>query len=195
MNQTLTLVVADVNVSQDQHGRFSLNDLHRAAGAKPKQRPGLWLRSDQAKDLIVQIENSADLQSSDGSTAQIRAVETTQGNSGGTFVVRELVYAYAMWISAAFQMKVIRAYDAMVRAAGLDSQRVGSARPQASSVYAGVRQRSNLVRLLADSANAVVARGYYRCLQLVDAELGIETEPIADLAPITRQAGLPGVPQ
>ncbi|WP_141332205.1 KilA-N domain-containing protein [Myxococcus sp. AB025B] len=33
------LVIGDVVVQQDDHGRYSLNDLHRAAGGEPRPQP------------------------------------------------------------------------------------------------------------------------------------------------------------
>lgn len=102
-----SLTIADVAVRQDSAGRYCLNDLHRAAGGDAKHQPAMFLRLDMTQALAAEIENSADVQSS-------RAVVSKGGRNGGTFVAKELVYAYAMWISPAFNLKVIRAYDAMV---------------------------------------------------------------------------------
>ena len=60
----------------------------------------------QTQDLIAAIDANP--------IAQIRAIESKQGIE--TTVVKELVYSYAMWISEAFHLKVIRAYDAMFMA-------------------------------------------------------------------------------
>ena len=101
----IALTISNIPVRQDSSGRFCLNDLHKAAGGDPKHRPSNWLRNQQAKDLITEL--SSDL--------SLGPVETIKGGSTpGIFVVKELVYAYAMWISAKFHITVIRAYDALV---------------------------------------------------------------------------------
>ena len=96
-----SLIIANTPIGQDAQGRYCLNDLHRAAGEEPRHKPGNWLMLDQTRELVAEIE-----------IAGITAIYSRQGL--GTYVAKELVYAYAMWISAAFHLKVIRAYDAMV---------------------------------------------------------------------------------
>lgn len=94
------ITIADVAIRQDDQGRYSLNDLHRAAGEEARHKPGNWTALDQTKELVAEIEIAGN-----------PAIQSKQGL--GTFVCKELVYAYAMWISAAFHLKVIRAYDQM----------------------------------------------------------------------------------
>lgn len=100
MQQSIT--IANIDIQQDGKGRYCLNDLHRAAGALQKHKPANFLRIDGTKALIAEINQCSDVSS---------AYINVGGASPGTFVSKELVYAYAMWISAAFHLRVIRAYD------------------------------------------------------------------------------------
>jgi phage antirepressor YoqD-like protein len=97
------LTIADSAIRQDSAGRFSLNDLHRAAGGEKRHGPSYWLAAQQTQELIDELTDT-------GIPVSIQRGGTDQG----TYVAKELVYAYAMWISAAFHLKVIRAYDALV---------------------------------------------------------------------------------
>lgn len=107
--QQLTVTVAGIKVRQDSDGRFSLNDLHKAAVAeganKRTKEPGKFLATNSFAELVVELttQNPGSL-----------PVVTVEGRKGGTYVCKELVYAYAMWISARFHLQVIRAYDALV---------------------------------------------------------------------------------
>jgi len=96
----MNLQIANVGIKQDDHGRYCLNDLHRAAGGEKKHQPSDWLRTQQAVELIKEVEIPGN-----------PGIESKQGL--GTFVCKELVYAYAMWISPAFHLKVIRTFDAV----------------------------------------------------------------------------------
>ncbi|MCE1243796.1 KilA-N domain-containing protein [Oryzomicrobium sp.] len=98
-NQLIT--IDNITIRQDSEGRYCLNDLHRAAGGLEKDKPGNWLMLDKTVKL-------ADLA---GSTAGIPAISSKAGRYGGTFAVRELVYAYATWINEGFYLKVLRFFD------------------------------------------------------------------------------------
>lgn len=116
----LPLIIEDTYVRQDDQGRFSLNDLHQAAGSEGRHKPGNWLANQQTQDLIAEIvrcwnsSNGASATRSSDLRNGASPVSVLQGGtSQGTFVARELVYAYAMWISPAFHLKVIRTFDAL----------------------------------------------------------------------------------
>lgn len=97
------LIIADKEISRNKDGLYRLNDLHKVAGGESKHSPKEWVRSQQTKDLAQEL-----------TTAQNPALETVNGgNKRGTYACKELVYAYAMWISPAFHVKVIRAFDAL----------------------------------------------------------------------------------
>ena len=102
-----SLIIAGAVVHQDAHGRYCLNDLHLASGGTKKHTPSRWVENKQTQELAQEI----------GRTGIPALVTLNGGTTPGTYVAKEMVYAYAMWISPAFHLKVIRAYDGMVQQA------------------------------------------------------------------------------
>ncbi len=102
----IALQISDISVRQDDQGRYSLNALHKAAGGESQHKLSTWFAIQQTKDLISEIEK-------DDAGIPASKIITGRGKAQGTYVVKELVYAYATWISAKFHLQVIRAYDAL----------------------------------------------------------------------------------
>ena len=107
---SMPLRIDDIDIRQDAHRRYCLNDLHRAAGGEERHRPAEFLRRPDTVEIVAALEAERKY----GPAHTFQPVETIMGRNGGTYVCRELVYAYAMWVSPAFHLKVIRTFDALV---------------------------------------------------------------------------------
>lgn len=110
-------MIGEFTIRQDEEGRYSLADLHKASGNLAKHKPSNFLRVEQTRELIKEIEQVSDMslgENSHFSNMRSAVKVINGGNNRGTYAVKEMVYAYAMWISAKFHLMVIRAYDALV---------------------------------------------------------------------------------
>lgn len=119
VNCTNSIIISDIKIHMDAEGRYSLNDLHKASGDEQRHRPKYWLELNQTTEIIDEILKGGNPPfKNDGvlntGIPAFKPVVSKKGRYGGTYVCKELVYSYAMWISAAFALKVIRAYDALV---------------------------------------------------------------------------------
>lgn len=146
----MKLTIANTGIHQDDEGRFSLNDLHAAAvtsGVTKDIRPNEWLALEQTKGLaeILITEKPGN-----------KPVEAKAGRYGGTFACKELVYAYAMWISPSFHLQVIRAYDALATGDAAEAQRI--AKVGAGSTALDKLRTANALKLAEETAAKLCAR-------------------------------------
>lgn len=104
-SNTMTALAIGTTAIRQFDNLYSLNDLHKASGEESKHKPSNFLRLDQTKALIKEISHSSDMRS---------AVKVVNGSADrGTYACKELVYAYAMWVNPAFNLKVIRTFDSL----------------------------------------------------------------------------------
>lgn len=134
LNQAIKLT--DITVLQDDAGRYRINDLHEAAVAAGANRrtaePGKFLASPRTTALIAAIKDQQKTRRENTHTAGIYSgtshvthhpgnaaalvnpVAQSRGRTGGTYVCRQLVYAYAAWISPKFYLFVLDTFDAAI---------------------------------------------------------------------------------
>lgn len=149
MNQLF--VIDGVSVRRDFDGRYCLNDLHRAAGGEKRHQPSNWSCLTQTQELIAEISSAP------GITGAAPLATLTGGVNQGTFVCKELVYSYAMWISPKFNLKVIRTFDAV--------QNPSSNAPTSDKIQAGVILLESAAKMLNLSNSSRL--GAYQKLQQV----------------------------
>lgn len=99
--QNSTALTIGTTIVRQVDDLYSLNDLHKASGEEPRHRPAEFVRLAQTQDLIAELVKGGDSH---------LYINTIKGRNGGTYACKELVIAYAAWISAAFHLKVIRVF-------------------------------------------------------------------------------------
>ena len=102
------LHIGGVEIAQDEHGRYSLNDMHRAAGGDKRHQPSDFLRSESVRAFIAELDQTPGI-------CGVSAVASATGRNGGTFGARLVVLRYAAWIAPTFEVQVYQCFDDMTR--------------------------------------------------------------------------------
>jgi len=143
----MKFVIANTAIRQDSKNRFSLNDLHKAAGGEPRHQPAQFLRLDSTIALAQEM-----------STMGNPILVVNGGVAPGTYVAKELVYAYAMWISPKFNLEVIRTFDAVATGQATPSRPNTLTRAQVVNSILLMRSAAEDLRL----SQSAVLGGYQR---------------------------------
>lgn len=140
----MQLTLLDTRIRQDAQGRHCLNDLHRAAvaaGANVRAKePGKFFRSPRTQELLALLQQEQTTPNWGSTLAPVSAIDLGNATSDsvtpnwgdeiapihtiqsgdprlqGTYVCIELVIAYGQFVSARFDLKVIRTFLAVQHA-------------------------------------------------------------------------------
>lgn len=110
-NSTPPNITLSLDAIKQLEGLYCLNDLHRLSGGLEKDKPSLFFQTDHAKGLLAELEKE---NQAEGKPQPYIIRVIGKGKPQGTYVCRELVYAYANWISPSFYLCVIRTFDRVI---------------------------------------------------------------------------------
>lgn len=155
----MDITILDTSIRQDSEGRFSLNDLHRAAMKnqgrsgnpnKDHQSPANFLRTASVKAFIAAL----DAEVSDQHIC--RSLVTVKGGSPkdqGTFASELVVLRYAGWISPEFEIKAYRALKQLQ-----DARRLGVPADLYAQALAIEKDEAKSAALASQAARVMRAR-------------------------------------
>lgn len=200
----MTISISNVAIRQTENNLYNLNDLHKASGGEKRHELTNWLKLQQTTELIDELSKPENT----GLKENQQVIQVVHGGSKrGTYACKELVYAYATWISAKFFLLVIHTFDAVVSGSlqpklaqttvadrtplrQAVSALVGKCNIDYSSAYSMVHQRfgvESIEEIAADKLHDAVA--YIHALTLHSGLVGevLEKQP-APSAPVLDDA-------
>jgi hypothetical protein len=115
MGELIRVEFNGIEVAFKGMDQVSLTDLWRAAGSPSNKEPAQWLRTEQAKELINELNNEAVMgeNHNDKNIGTSRFVKTIRGGKnggGGTWACRDLAVSYAGYLSPKLQLFVNRVF-------------------------------------------------------------------------------------
>lgn len=167
MNQISTLSVFDTDVHLDGEGRFSLNDIHRAAIAKglatTSQRPGSFLKNKDVQAFIGQVGTSA---------TRVAPVKKVNGGANpGSYAVRILALRYSAWLDKRVEAEVFHVFDAYISGdESLTADMIDRQQDPEASKRLAVRAQGKVARNALTStlaAHGVTGRGFADCTNAI----------------------------
>ena len=106
-----SLSVLNIQIRRDSEGRYSLNDLHKAAVAaganKRTKEPSKFLASQSVQDFVSELDTQ--------NPGIATLVQLKGGKIQGTFAVELLAIRYAAWVSPAFEITVYKTFQAVAK--------------------------------------------------------------------------------
>lgn len=151
LQQKQHLEVNGVVVKVTDDGLYCLNDLHKAAGGDAKHKPYEWLRLPATQTIIEALKSGI---------PDFEPAKSVKGRYGGTFVMKELVYSYVMWMNPVFAIKVIRTFDAVASGDEQNALKIAdtkASRARAEELLTMMDSYANLTYLGAHTKTAVAA--------------------------------------
>ncbi len=93
------LMLSGRQIRVDEDGYICLNDMHKASGGDPSNKPAFFLRNDKTVKYLAAVRNKLKLQKCNFNDP----VKKTKGRYGGTWVHELAAYRYASWLSPEFE--------------------------------------------------------------------------------------------
>lgn len=121
------ITIASTAIRKDAHGRYNLNDLHKAAieagKATETHRPGEFLRNDGVQAFISALDTNPESDAENPASVKaenpalfVASVHSTKGGKNqGTYAVELVALRYAAWINPLFEVQVYRTFQAAVK--------------------------------------------------------------------------------
>lgn len=129
-----SLVLNGTEIRVDEHGRYCLTDLWKAGGSIETKKPSKFEKTERHSELVEILK---------GRNLPFNPYEKTRGRyNGGTWTTKEMIIAYAIYVSADMHMKVI---DVFISAAYGNGDKAVAIAQGNEELKALVDKRDNLI--------------------------------------------------